>query len=124
MQTRNSIIEAVNRQTDTDLHDQILHLEAEIEELTERVERCQKIIWAAKVATVAGAMWLLAITVGIKSDPTSMIGAIAVVIGGIVVFGSNTSTSKQATVAIKTAKMLRAELIDKTNPGVVPEGTG
>jgi len=124
MQTRNSIIEAVNRQTDTDLHDQILHLEAEIEELTERVERCQKIIWAAKVAIVAGAMWLLAIAVGIKSDPTSMIGAIAVVIGGIVVFGSNTSTSKQATVAIKTAKMLRAELIDKTNPGVVPEGTG
>jgi len=53
-----------------------------------------------------------------------MIGAIAVVIGGIVVFGSNTSTSKQATVAIKTAEMLRAELIDKTNPGVVPEGTG
>ena len=124
MQTRNSILEAVNRQTDTDLHDQILHLEAEIEELTERVERCQKIIWAAKVAIVAGAMWLLAIAVGIKSDPTSMIGAIAVVIGGIVVFGSNTSTSKQATVAIKTAKMLRAELIDKTNPGVVPEGTG
>jgi len=124
MQTRNSIIEAVNRQTDTDLHDQILHLEAEIEELTERVERCQKIIWAAKVAIVAGAMWLLAIAVGIKSDPTSMIGAIAVVIGGIVVFGSNTSTSKQATVAIKTAEMLRAELIDKTNPRVVPEGDG
>jgi hypothetical protein len=53
-----------------------------------------------------------------------MIGAIAVVIGGIVVFGSNTSTSKQATVAIKTAEMLRAELIDKTNPRVVPEGDG
>jgi hypothetical protein len=42
MQTRDSIVEAVNRQTDTDLHDQILHLEAEIEELTERVERCRK----------------------------------------------------------------------------------
>jgi hypothetical protein len=84
----------------------------------------QKIIWAAKVAIVAGAMWLLAIAVGIKSDPTSMIGAIAVVIGGIVVFGSNTSTSKQATAATKTAKMLRAELIDKTNPRVVPQGDG
>jgi hypothetical protein len=45
----------------------------------------------------------------------------ALVIGGIVVFGSNTSTSKQTTLAIKAAEELRAELIDKINPRVVTE---
>jgi hypothetical protein len=50
-----------------------------------------------------------------------MIGAIAVVIGGTVVFGSNASTSKQTAVAIKTAEALRAELIGKINLRVVTE---
>jgi hypothetical protein len=41
-----------------------------------------------------------------------MIGAIAVVLGGVVVYGSNSSTSKQTTTAMKAAERHRAELID------------
>jgi hypothetical protein len=50
-----------------------------------------------------------------------MIGALAVVIGGIVVFGSNTSTSKQAAVDIKAAEALRAELIGNIDLRLVGE---
>jgi hypothetical protein len=101
---------------DGDLHDEILRLEAQIEELTEAIDRCQKIILVSKIAIAAGGTRLLAVTLGaIRFDPMAMIGAISAVIGGTVVFGSNTSTLKQAAVAIKTAEALRAELIGKMN---------
>jgi len=55
---------------------------------------------------------MLAITIGlIRFDPTVTIGAIAAVIGGTVVFGSNTSTLKQTTSTMEAAKARRAELI-------------
>ena len=73
--------------------DEISEIEARIEELAEIAERCRKIILFSKVAIAAGGIWLLAITLGaIRFDPMAMIGAIAVVIGGTVVFGSNAST--------------------------------
>jgi hypothetical protein len=56
--------------------------------------RCRKIILTSKIAVAIGGIWLLALTI-FRLDPVAMIGAIAVVIGGTVVFVSNTSTSKQ-----------------------------
>jgi hypothetical protein len=110
---------------DGDPRAQILRLEADIEELTEVVERCGKIILISKVAIAAGGIWLLALTLGaIRFDPVAMIGAIAVVIGGTVIFGSNTSTSRQTAVAIKAAEGHRAELICKINLRVVGEIEG
>ena len=95
-----------------DLREEIVRLEAEIDELTGVVERSRKVSLIAKIALVAGAIGLLASTVGaISFDPVALIGAIAAVIGGIVVFGSNTSTSKQAAARIKAAEARRAELI-------------
>ena len=95
-----------------DLRKEILRLEAEIDELTGVIERSRKLGLIANIAIVAGTMWLLASTVGaISLDPVALIGAIAAVIGGIVVFGSNTSTSKQAAARIKAAEARRAELI-------------
>ena len=106
--------------TDGNLHDQISQLEADIEDLTEVVERCRKIILISKIAIGAGGIWLLAITLGaIRFDAVAMIASMALVIGGIVIFGSNMSTSKQTTVAINAAEARRAELIDKINPRVV-----
>ena len=107
---------------DGDVRDQILRLEAEIEELTEVMDSCRKVILASKVAMAAGGIWLLAFALGVIGfDPVAMIGALAVVIGGTVVFGSNTSTSKQAAVAIKAAEALRAELIGKIDLRLVGE---
>jgi hypothetical protein len=107
---------------DDDLHDQVLRLEADIEELTEVIERGRKVILISKIAIAAGGIWLLALTLGaIGFDPMAMIGAIAAVIGGIVVFGSNMSTSKQAAVAIKAAEASRAELIGKIDLRTVGE---
>jgi hypothetical protein len=95
-----------------DLRKEIVRLEAEIDELTGVVERSRKVSLIAKIALVAGAIGLLASTIGaISFDPVALIGAIAAVIGGIVVFGSNTSTSKQAAARIKAAEARRAKLI-------------
>ena len=108
-----------------DLHDEILRLEAQIDELTEAIEKCRKAILVSKVAIAAGGIWLLAFTFGaIRFDSVAMIGAISAVIGGTVVFGSNTSTSKQAAADIKAAEALRAELIDKINLQLVGEAEG
>lgn len=94
------------------LREQILQIEDEIEELAEIIEGCGKIILIAKAAMAAGGVLSLAITVGlVRFDSTVMIGAIAAVIGGIVVFGSNKSTLKQTTSAMEAAKARRAELI-------------
>ena len=97
-----------------DLREEIVRLEAEIDELTGVIERSRKLGLIANIAIVAGTMWLLASTVGaISLDPVALIGAIAAVIGGIVVFGSNTSTSKQAALGIKAAEARRVELIGR-----------
>ena len=105
---------------DGDLHEQILHIEAYIEELTAFMQSCRKIILISKAAIAAGGTLILAIIMGaVGFDPTVMIGAIAAIIGGTVVFGSNTSTLKQTTTAMKAAEAHRAELISKMDLRVV-----
>ena len=58
----------------------------------------------------------------IRFDPTLMVGAIAATIGGVVILGSNSSTSQQTIAAMKAAETERDELIDMINPRSV--GTG
>jgi hypothetical protein len=68
---------------------------------------------------------LLGILAGvITSDPTVALGAIAAIIGGIVLFGSNTSTLEQATAALKAAEADRAELIGRIDLRVVEGRNG
>jgi hypothetical protein len=99
---------------DGDLHEQILHIEANIEELTDVIEKCRKIILISKAAIAAGGTLIVAIIIGaVRFDPTVMIGAIAAVIGGTVVFGSNTSTLKQTRTDMKAAEAHRTELISR-----------
>ena len=99
---------------DNELREQILQVEADLEELTDAVDRCQKIILISKAGIAAGGTLILATIFGaIGLDPTVLIGSIAAVIGGTVIFGSNTSTLKQTTAAIEAAEAHRAELISR-----------
>jgi len=102
---------------DADPREQISRLEERIEELSDVMESCRKIMLASRIAIAAGAAWLVAFTLGATGfHPVAMIAALAAIIGGIVVFGSNTGTSKQAAAALKQAEAQRIALIDRINP--------
>src|SRR5262249_22381579 len=107
---------------DADDHpgDHISRLEARIEELARTIERCRKIILAAKIAIGAGGALLLALMLGaIGFNPTAPVGGVAAAIGGIVAFGSNASTAKQAAADLEAAEAERAELIGQIDLRVV-----
>ncbi len=111
------------RDADGDLRDQISRIEADIDQLTETLERCRKAILFSKVTITAGGLWFLGYFLGaIRFDPTLMVGAIAATIGGIVILGSNSSTSQQTVAAMNAAETERDELIDMIDPRAV--GTG
>src|SRR6476660_16445 len=106
-----------------DLHEQILHVEAHIEALADVIESCRKFILISKAAMAAAGTLILAIIIGaVGFDPTVVIGALAAVIGGTVVCGSNTSTLKQTTTAMKAAEAYRADLISRMDFRVVGDG--
>ncbi|MGC1762998.1 MAG: hypothetical protein WA769_08610 [Pseudolabrys sp.] len=100
---------------DGDLRDQIARRESDIEHLAEGLERCRKAMLFSKVAIGAGGVCILAYFLGIRLDPTIVVGALAAIIGGVVVLGSNSSTSKQTMAAMKAGEAQRAELIGMIN---------
>jgi hypothetical protein len=93
-------------------HNEIERLEERIELLSDSAERCRKIILFSKLVIVIGAVLLPAVVLGLV-DRTAMVGAIAALIGGIVAFGSNTSTLNRITADIAAAEALRNELIGR-----------
>jgi len=103
-----------------DPHEEIVRLEGRIEELAAKIESCRKFIIASRIAVTAGGVALAAMLVGaIRSDLGPMAAAIASLLGGIVVWGSNTSTTKEATKELAAAESERAALIGQINPRVV-----
>jgi len=103
-----------------DLRADISQLEIRIEELAKRIEECRKIILMSKIAMSIGALLIVALVVGaISFTPTTLLGAIIAVIGGIVGFGSNTSTLNQMTIEMKASEALRTELIERIDLRVV-----
>ena len=106
-----------------DPREQIARLEAHIDELAEAMERCRKIILASKVAIAGGGIWMLAVVLGVVGfDPLAMVAAIAAVIGGTVMFGSNTATAKEISASVTEAEALRAKLIAGLELRVVGDG--
>jgi hypothetical protein len=106
-----------------DLRAQIVRLEDEIEEAGKTIERCGKIGLVSKAAIAIGAILIVAILLGVTPfDPIAMIGALAAVIGGTVVFGSNASTLAQTTAALRAAEATRADLIGRIGLRVVGNG--
>ena len=104
--------------------DEISRIEARLDELAEVSERCRKIILASKVAIAGGAALLLVTMLGLLgSNQVTAIGAIAVVIGGIVSLGSNVSTLRETMAAMSGAEALRSDLISGIDLRVVGDGT-
>ena len=105
---------------DDDPTDEIARIEARLEELAEVAERCRKIILASKLAIAGGVALLLVMMLGLfVSNQAAAIGAIAMVLGEIVLFGSNVSTLRQTTDAISSAEALRSDLISRLDLHVV-----
>ena len=105
-----------------DSTDEISQIEARLEALAERAERCRKIIMVSKAAIAAGALLLLVMMLGLfGSGATMALGSIAAVLGGIVSLGSNTSTLQQTTAAINAAEAHRSELIGRIDLRLVSD---
>ncbi len=95
--------------SDGDPHDEIVHLEAHIEELAAKIESCCKFILASRIAIAGGGIVLAAMFLGaIRFDPAAMAAAVAALLGGIVVWGSNGSTAKEAAKELAAAEADRA----------------
>ena len=104
--------------------DEISRIEARLEELAEVSERCRKIILVSKAAIAGGVALLLVMILGLfGSNQVAAIGSIALVLGGIVSFGSNVSTLRQTMSAISDAEVLRSNLISRIDLRVAGEGT-
>ena len=103
-----------------DLHEEIVRLEERIEELAAKIESCRKFILASRIAIVGGGVVLAAMLVGvIRSDLGLIAAAVSLLLGGIVVCGSNTSTAKEATKELVAAESERVMLIEHINPRVI-----
>jgi hypothetical protein len=97
-----------------DPREEIAELEVQIEELAEQLERCRKFTLAAKIAIVFGALLPGATLLGVLAlTPLAMLGGVAALLGGIVVYGSNGSTSDELTKSLRDAESRRAALVGR-----------
>jgi len=110
---------------DSDHRDEIVLLEAHIDELTARIESCRKFILVGRIAVVGGGAVLTAMLVSaIQFDPSVMSLAVTAVLGGIVAAGSNRSTAKEAVHELTTAEAKRKALIEQIDLRLVPDREG
>lgn len=110
--------------SDDESHDDIGQIEARIEALGESIERCVKFSLAAKIAIAAGAAWIaLVLLSAVMFSPETFVGAMAAVIIGIVLLGSNATTWTQAEADLRAAEAKRADLIGRIDMRVVGEQT-
>jgi hypothetical protein len=108
-----------------DPREEIVRLETEIEELAETIESCRKLILIAKGAMAISALLIVAGVFGIVTlDPALLIASFGILLGGVVVFGSNNSTLVQARAKAKAAEQRRSQLIGAIELRVVSPGNG
>jgi hypothetical protein len=98
--------------TDLDLRQEITRLEDEIEALSVTIENCRKFTLAARIAVALGGLLLLALLLGlIRFDPMFLVAAIAALLGGVVLSGSNRTSAETAKAELAAAEAKRAALI-------------
>jgi hypothetical protein len=98
--------------TEDDPPDEISQIEARIEALAEIAESCRKFILASKAAIAGGVALLLVAMLGLfGAGQSAALGSIALMLGGVVLLGSNVGTLRQTDAAINAAEALRSDLI-------------
>jgi uncharacterized membrane protein YqjE len=108
--------------TDEVSRDDIARIETRIEELVEAIERCRKFSLAAKLIIVAGVLWIaLSMLVLVSYTPETTIAALAAMIIGVVLLGSNATTWTQTETALRAGEAMRADLIGRLELRVVDE---
>lgn len=107
---------------DTDPHHEIERLEAQIDDLAAKLESCRKFILVARIAVTAGAILLAAVLLGaVTFDARLLLAAITALLGGVVLWGSNSSTAKEAAGELAAVEAERAALIGHLDLRVVAE---
>jgi hypothetical protein len=104
---------------DPDPHGKIVRLEEHIEELAARLESCRKFILVARIAVAGGGLVLAMLVGALRSDLGLMAASVASFLGGIVVWGSNSSTAKETAKEIAVAESERTALIEQINPRII-----
>ena len=105
-----------------DVRDEIAQLEARGEALAEAIERCRKISLASKLAIAGGAAWIvLVLLLVLPFIPGTVIAALAAVIGGTVLLGSNATTWNQADADLRQTEAMRADLIGRMDLRLIGE---
>jgi small neutral amino acid transporter SnatA (MarC family) len=114
--------ETVPTDTPDSIRGEIASLEERIEALTDELARSRKIAFAAKAAIIAGAIWLAAILFGfVFADGLTLMVAAILILGGIVLSGSNARTAEDTTAQIAEAERERAALIGEIELTVVTQ---
>jgi hypothetical protein len=107
---------------DSSPHSEIARLEERIEGLVMRLEGCRKYAAAALTAMGLGAVLLVAGLSGVMQlDAVTVMAAGAAVLGGIVLSGSNRSTTREVEAELAAAEAERAALIGQIDLRVVSE---
>jgi hypothetical protein len=107
-----------------DARGEIAKIEERIERLSEQLERCRKVAFGAKGAIAAGAVLLAALLIGvIAMDALRLMIAVILLLGGLVLAGSNSRTASEYAAGVADAERLRSELISQIELTLVPEPT-
>jgi hypothetical protein len=103
-----------------DPHDEVVHLEERIEDLAAKIESCRKLILVSRIAVAGGSLVLTGMLFSvIRFDPATMAAAVAALLGGIVIWSSNSSTAQQAAKELASAESDRSALIEEMDLGDV-----
>jgi hypothetical protein len=96
--------------------DEIVRIEAELEELAEVSEQCRKIIMVSKAAIRRRRALLLFMMLGLfGSNQVTAPGSIAVALAAIASLGSNVGTLQQTMAAMTDAEALRSDLLGRVD---------
>jgi hypothetical protein len=107
----------------TDLHQQIADLEIEIDDLSEAAERCRKSMIVARLAVIAGVLFVGASLSGfVRTDALILVIGIAATLAGIGLLGTSRGSLEHITGKIRASEAHRDQLIDGMNLHAVQDG--